>query len=145
LSGKSKEFRHVGGKYDCSDSYYRKSAMSDDPRYRTSRWTKLRAAILRRDPLCRYCAARGRAEAATTVDHIVPVARGGAFWSQDNLAPACLSCNSSKADQPLDEWMAQGCDLGGYGGFWDQKIQTGFSAPDRVRPSLHTNFEIQGR
>ncbi|MGD9608964.1 MAG: HNH endonuclease [Desulfovibrionaceae bacterium] len=115
--------------------------MSDDPRYRTSRWQRLRAAVLRRDPLCAYCAARGRAEAATTVDHIVPVARGGAFWSQDNLAPACAACNYSKADQPVEEFMGQGCDQGGYGGFWDQKNQTSLSAYDRGRPFLHTKLE----
>lgn len=119
--------------------------MSDDPRYRTSRWTKLRAAVLRRDPLCAYCRARGRAEAATTVDHIQPVARGGRFWDQGNLAPACLSCNSSKADTPLDEWLAGGCDQEGYGGFWDEKNQTSLAAHDRVRPSLDTNMQTQGR
>ncbi|MER6492726.1 HNH endonuclease [Streptomyces griseorubiginosus] len=46
------------------------------------------------DP-CVYCG--GRAEA---VDHIVPVAKDGTGeWS--NLAPACMSCNSSKRDEDL--------------------------------------------
>lgn len=115
--------------------------MSDDARYHTSRWTKLRASILRRDPLCRYCAARGRAEAATTVDHIVPVARGGLFWSGDNLAPACASCNYSKADTPLDEWLAGGCGTDGFGSFWDQKNQTSLAAQDRMRPLTYTKLE----
>jgi len=30
-----------------------------------------------------------------TVDHIIPLARGGT-WDQDNLQPMCHSCNSSK-------------------------------------------------
>ncbi|WP_052360052.1 HNH endonuclease signature motif containing protein [Solidesulfovibrio alcoholivorans] len=115
--------------------------MSDDPRYRSSRWQKLRAAVLRRDPLCAYCRARGRAEAATTVDHIVPTARGGRFWDRDNLAPACASCNYSKADTPLDEWLAGGCGTDGFGSFWDEKNQTSLSAKDRMRPSLHTNLD----
>lgn len=115
--------------------------MSDDPRYRTSRWTKLRAAILRRDPLCAYCRTRGRAEAATTVDHIQPVARGGRFWDQGNLAPACASCNYSKADQTAEEFLAQGCGTDGFGGFWDEKNQTSLAAHDRVRPHLHTKLE----
>jgi len=95
----------------------------DDPRYKTGRWQRLRAAVLRHDPLCRYCAARGRAEAATTVDHIQPVARGGAFWDQLNLAPACASCNYSKRDTPLDEWLAGGCGTDGYGAFYDERIK----------------------
>lgn len=46
------------------------------------------------DP-CVYCG--GQAEA---VDHIVPVAKDGTgAWS--NLAPACISCNSSKRDEGL--------------------------------------------
>lgn len=101
----------------------------------------MRAAILRRDPLCRYCTARGRAEAATTVDHIVPVARGGAFWSPDNLAPACLSCNSSKADQPVEDFLAGGCGTDGFGSFWDEKNQTSLASYDRVRLTLRTKRE----
>jgi len=106
----------------------------DDQRYKTGRWQKLRAAVLRRDPLCAYCAARGRPEAATTVDHIVPVTRGGDFWSMDNLAPACANCNYSKRDMTAAEFMAQGCGQDGYGGFHDErKNQTSLAALDRVR------------
>ncbi|MFC8065537.1 HNH endonuclease [Streptomyces sp. NPDC057293] len=50
--------------------------------------------IIANDP-CVYCGAP-----AKSVDHVVPVARGGSGeWT--NLAPACLSCNSSKCDEPL--------------------------------------------
>ena len=49
--------------------------------------------------LCAYCGKKRR----LTVDHIVPLAEGGAH-DVDNLAPACLSCNSSKSAKPLDEW-----------------------------------------
>lgn len=46
------------------------------------------------DP-CVYCG--GAAEA---IDHIHPSSQGGGgTW--DNLAPACMSCNSSKRDQDL--------------------------------------------
>jgi len=46
------------------------------------------------DP-CVYCG-----KAAQAVDHIVPVAKSGTGeWS--NLAPACMSCNSSKRDEGL--------------------------------------------
>lgn len=88
----------------------------NDPRYKTARWQKLRAYILRSNPLCRYCGA-----VANTVDHVVPVAGGGDFWCMDNLAPACAACNYSKADTPAEEFRSCKPDAMGYGGFWDEK------------------------
>jgi 5-methylcytosine-specific restriction endonuclease McrA len=38
-----------------------------------------------------------------TIDHIVPLARGGKHEA-NNLAPACRRCNSSKCDRLLSEW-----------------------------------------
>lgn len=50
--------------------------------------------LLQSDP-CSYCGA-----ATGTIDHIVPVVKGGSnHWS--NLTSACLSCNSSKHDRSL--------------------------------------------
>lgn len=49
---------------------------------------------LRDDP-CVFCYAT-----AATVDHIVPLADGGASrW--DNYAPACISCNNAKGSSSL--------------------------------------------
>lgn len=47
---------------------------------------------------CTYCGGPGG-----TVDHLVPLSRGGQH-SEGNLAPACRSCNSSKGDKLLIEW-----------------------------------------
>lgn len=47
---------------------------------------------------CRYC---GRP--ATSIDHVVPVSKGGKD-EPDNLVPACRSCNSSKGSKALDDW-----------------------------------------
>jgi 5-methylcytosine-specific restriction endonuclease McrA len=47
---------------------------------------------------CVYCGAPG-----TTVDHVVPLARGG-YEVESNLVPACGSCNSSKGARLLQEW-----------------------------------------
>ena len=47
---------------------------------------------------CVYCAAP-----ATTVDHVVPLARGG-YEIESNLVPACGSCNSRKGAKLLQEW-----------------------------------------
>lgn len=48
---------------------------------------------------CVYCGAEGPG----TIDHIVPLSRGGKHEA-DNLAPACFSCNSSKGSRLLSEW-----------------------------------------
>ncbi|WP_460877891.1 RHS repeat-associated core domain-containing protein, partial [Rhodanobacter koreensis] len=51
--------------------------------------------------ICSYC---GK-PMATTVDHVVPWAKGGST-TLPNLVPACISCNSSKGAKDLGtEWI----------------------------------------
>lgn len=68
---------------------------------------RLRYEVLRRDGhACRYCGARAP-HAVLTVDHVVPVALGGADTA-DNLAAACEDCNSGKSStMPLAEQVAE--------------------------------------
>lgn len=47
---------------------------------------------------CFYCT-----EPADTVDHVVPLIRGGTNY-EGNLVPACKSCNSSKSARTVAEW-----------------------------------------
>lgn len=49
---------------------------------------------------CWYCDRKGK----VTIDHVVPISRGGSN-ANDNLAPACVRCNSEKHDKTLFEWM----------------------------------------
>ncbi|HUW15223.1 MAG TPA: HNH endonuclease, partial [Anaerolineae bacterium] len=49
---------------------------------------------------CAYCGSTEN----LTLDHIVPLAKGGAH-SPDNLCVLCKSCNSSKGMKNLGEWM----------------------------------------
>ncbi|MES9510183.1 HNH endonuclease signature motif containing protein [Streptomyces sp. NPDC000609] len=49
--------------------------------------------------LCVYCGAESR-----VMDHVIPFASGGAD-SPSNLVPACDSCNLSKGDTPLPQWI----------------------------------------
>ena len=58
-------------------------------------WPRRRAACLSREPLCRHCAELGYATPATTVDHIIPRARGGTS-DEDNLQPLCKMCHDAK-------------------------------------------------
>ena len=48
---------------------------------------------------CVYCGATGK----MTLDHVVPINRGGAH-SIGNLVPACGPCNFSKGQKLLIEW-----------------------------------------
>lgn len=48
---------------------------------------------------CIYC---GSCE-SITVDHVIPLMRGGTHGI-GNLAPACLSCNTSKGAKTVMEW-----------------------------------------
>lgn len=48
---------------------------------------------------CAYCDSEGD----MTMDHVVPLSRGGTH-SVGNILPACLSCNSSKNNKLLVEW-----------------------------------------
>lgn len=47
---------------------------------------------------CVYCG-----QLATTMDHIVPVSKGGSN-DLSNLVPACSGCNASKGAKSLAEW-----------------------------------------
>lgn len=65
------------------------------------RWREIRLRILERDAWqCQYCGGTDD----LTCDHIMPLARGGSNHD-DNLTAACRSCNSSKSDKTLEEWL----------------------------------------
>lgn len=62
-------------------------------------WRRLRESILERDGfLCRYCGGP-----ANTVDHVLPVDKGGTH-DRSNLVAACGTCNASKGNRTLQEW-----------------------------------------
>ncbi len=67
---------------------------------RASQWWKRQCAKGR----CQYC---GRATPAgeLTMDHIVPLARGGRS-TRGNVAPCCKECNTRKKSMLPMEWEA---------------------------------------
>lgn len=61
-------------------------------------------SVIEKDP-CVYCGAE-----STTKDHIQPINYGGSDkWN--NMAPACRSCNSSKKDKSLLQFLLWKLDL----------------------------------
>jgi len=56
--------------------------------------------------ICHYCERRFSAS-QLTMDHIVPLARGGES-TQGNIVPACRECNrDKKLDTPVDQLFKQ--------------------------------------
>lgn len=55
----------------------------------------IRAAVLRCNPLCVSCEAKGKTTAATEVDHIQPLHKGGTD-EPDNLQGLCHDCHADK-------------------------------------------------
>lgn len=51
--------------------------------------------------LCAYC----RVRSGDTLDHVLPLSRGGSH-SLSNILPACFRCNHSKRDSTVEEWFA---------------------------------------
>jgi 5-methylcytosine-specific restriction endonuclease McrA len=75
---------------------------ASDP-YHDKRWKGLRLRILARD--LGVCQRRGVGcrGTATTVDHIEPIGRGGAWFDEANLRAACTTCNyGRRPPTPVD-------------------------------------------
>ena len=66
-----------------------------------ARWERVRMAHLHAEPLCRRCASLGYTTAATLVDHILPIADGGAVLDEENLQSLCIRCHGIKTSEDL--------------------------------------------
>ena len=64
--------------------------------YSTSRWQKLREYKKHRNPLCEECLRNHVITPATLVDHILPIAEGGAPFDIANLQSLCAACHNKK-------------------------------------------------
>ncbi len=65
---------------------------------RASQWWKRKKAT----GICYYCKEKFK-PSELTMDHIVPIIRGGRS-TKGNLVPSCKSCNNKKKHQLLMEW-----------------------------------------
>jgi 5-methylcytosine-specific restriction protein A len=57
------------------------------------RWKTVRLEVLARDKHKCQIAGSKCTTIADQVDHIIPVAYGGAWWDLDNLRASCRNCN----------------------------------------------------
>jgi 5-methylcytosine-specific restriction endonuclease McrA len=65
--------------------------------YNTQRWQRLRRLKLRENPLCELCLDSGVVEAATVVDHLVAIKKGGEpFPPLYAMLSLCAPCHSTK-------------------------------------------------
>jgi len=79
-------------------------------------WLKYRANHLKEEKIrmgsliCRYCGKRdllkevpdkSKRAMQATLDHIVPLSKGGDKFSKDNIVIACYPCNSKKKNNPM--------------------------------------------
>ena len=67
--------------------------LADDLRVKATVSPDTRYKVLQRDKLCSWCGV----EESTTVDHVIPRARGGSN-RQWNLVGSCRACNEFKSD-----------------------------------------------
>lgn len=65
--------------------------------YNSRQWRKLRQMVLHKQPICLMCEQKNRYTTANTIDHILPINKGGAIWSMDNLQALCSSCHNKKS------------------------------------------------
>jgi 5-methylcytosine-specific restriction protein A len=59
-------------------------------------WRRVRNAVLHDEPFCVVCKAVGVVQLAQDVDHVVPLAHGGARLDRANLQPLCRECHQVK-------------------------------------------------
>lgn len=83
----------------CESHDMRRARLAGVPSHRVSN-RELDRLIDRYRRSCAYC---GDTAAVLHLDHVVPIARGGANGI-GNLLPACSNCNFSKSDRFVMEW-----------------------------------------
>jgi 5-methylcytosine-specific restriction protein A len=73
---------------------------------------QLRKRWFRDHPLCVHCLTAGRIRAATELDHIVPLSRGGAD-DDSNRQGLCHDCHEAKTATDIGRRLVRGCDADG--------------------------------
>ena len=65
--------------------------------YNTTRWEKIRQNHFSKNPFCVICESNGQQVIANVLDHIIPVSKGGEFWTSSNHQGLCKSHHNAKS------------------------------------------------
>jgi 5-methylcytosine-specific restriction enzyme A len=78
-------------------------------------WTKFRKAYLVEHPICVLCrdSVPSRLVAASVVDHVKPMSKGGDKYSHDNLRALCKPCHDGAVQSENRTGKMRGCDPDG--------------------------------
>jgi hypothetical protein len=88
------------------------------------RAARLDLAMLRDGTTCVWCGREFTGHVVPTTDHLVPRAKGGPSWLENEVA-ACRRCNRARGHVSPAQWLAE-CEVRG----WEPDV-------DRVRRVLH--------
>ncbi len=77
-----------------------RGSMTTTQRIRGPKLQKLRKRLMMENPLCVVCFKQGKVQAATELDHIVPVSQGGSN-EDSNLQFLCSECHRVKTAMDL--------------------------------------------
>ncbi len=58
------------------------------------------------DQTCAYCGVQQSFWHVLEQEHVIPVSKEGGYTA-NNIVPACRSCNSSKRDKAVAEWLGE--------------------------------------
>lgn len=70
--------------------------------YNSKRWKDLRLVQLNKEPLCKYCKARGIIKVANVVDHVIPHRGDIELFYGGKLQSLCKACHDG-AKQELEK------------------------------------------
>ena len=76
------------------------------------RAARLEAAMRRDGATCVWCGSAFDARSRPTTEHVVPRAKGGPSWAENEVA-ACRRCNGERGHRALVEWLDE-CERRGW-------------------------------
>ena len=110
----------LAGYIKLKQRYCRQDKERKTKKYQWKRWLSFRADLLRKIKrkegalTCVYCGTKDLVinpskgtpkKKQATLDHVIPLAKGGDRFNKDNLVVSCSVCNTEKGELSLDEFL----------------------------------------
>jgi hypothetical protein len=80
--------------------YFNRKAIKRQSNFNYDEWVKI---LLEYNYKCAYC---GKESKNLEQDHVIPLSKGG-LHTKENIVPACRSCNASKNNKILEDWIME--------------------------------------